>query len=78
MMTKQEQERLAEAAARLLANPDFNLVLTTLKNECIQDFKQIDASEEQICEAHRRYKVADELENRITTYGRTANSQDPA
>ena len=77
MMTKKELEHLAGAAQRLLVNPDFKIVLTSLKNECIQDFKQIDASDEQICEAHRRYKVADELENRIETYGRT-NREDPA
>lgn len=72
MMTQKELDQLQQAAARLLVNPDFKIVLTALKNECIQDFKQIDASDEQICDAHRRYKVADELENRIENYGRTA------
>jgi len=73
MISKTELSQLSQAAARLLANPDFKIVLTSLKNECIQDFKRIDASDEEIREAHRRYKVADELENRIENYGRSTN-----
>ena len=70
MISKQEQAQLKEAASRLSVNPDFKFILTALKNECIQDFKQIDASDEQICEAHRRYMIADELERKIEHYGR--------
>jgi hypothetical protein len=61
------------ASHRLLRNDDFKFALTFLKNECIQDFKQIDATPEQICEAHQRYVLADELYNRIKTYGRTTD-----
>ena len=60
---------LQRAARRLIQNPDFATILTALKNDCIQDFKQVGATEQQICEAHRRYIVADELEMKVKHYG---------
>ena len=70
-MTQQGQlETLRQAGERLAKNNDIKLFLTALKNEYIQEFKQIDATDEQICEAHRRYLIADELEHRINSYGK--------
>jgi hypothetical protein len=67
-MTTQEKERLAKAAKNLQNNPDLTLVLTTLKNECIQDFKRIDLSELELRDIHRRFVAADDLESRIKSY----------
>lgn len=74
-MTQQEELELRAASQRLLRGNDFKIVLTSLKNECIQDFKQVDATTEQICEAHQRYLIADELEHRIKTYGRDTTNR---
>jgi len=63
-------DELKAAHIRLARNADLTLVLTAYQEECIAVFKSIDATTEQIDEAHRRYLVADELMHRITTHGK--------
>lgn len=75
MLTAQEQEKLAQAAARLARNEDFKFLLTTVKNECIQELTTTDATPDKLVEAHRRYNLADELLHRIETYGRKAQNR---
>lgn len=74
MPTEQETQRLQQAAIRLAKNPDFKFILTTLKNECIQDFKASDATPEQLVEAHRRHTMADDILQKVKTYGATTNA----
>lgn len=59
---------LTEAASRLVRNNDFKKFLTDEKEQCIEDFKAIDATPEQLAEANRRYNLADKLEHRIEQY----------
>lgn len=61
--------KLSLACQKLARNQDFDLVLTHLKEECIAVFTDIDATESQIMEAHRRYVVVDGLRHRIKTNG---------
>jgi hypothetical protein len=70
-MTEQERARLMKAAENLQSNPDLTLVLTSLKNECIQEFKRIDLSELELRDIHRRFVAADDLESRIKNYAHT-------
>ena len=72
-MTLNNQKALAVAAAcrALRQSQDLQTVLTSLKDDCIADLTRTGAPDEAVLDAHRRYHVVDDIQNRIDTYGRS-------